>query len=240
MSETDVKRESQIARIRALMAKTIANGCTEAEAQTAAEAVDRLLEAYELNLDEITVKAQELIHVEIKAFKHAVLYSGTGVGNFTDCKYWVDGTKLTLNFLGLGVDPEIAEYLMLLFKRAIDREVATYSLMNPEFAILHGEDRDQAVWAFQVGMANRLGGRLGDLKGKRDFTAKSKGTDLVIVKQPLIDAGMAALGIVLRGGFNGPSVRNMKAYSAGKAAAENVNINAGVGRSNSAAGRIGR
>jgi hypothetical protein len=41
------------ARIKALADKTVANGCTEAEAMSAAEMVGRLLERYALNMDEI-------------------------------------------------------------------------------------------------------------------------------------------------------------------------------------------
>jgi Protein of unknown function (DUF2786) len=39
------------ARIKALTDKTVANGCTEAEAMSAAEMVRRLLERYALSMD---------------------------------------------------------------------------------------------------------------------------------------------------------------------------------------------
>ena len=43
------------ARIKALTEKTIANGCTEAEAMAAAEMVGRLLERYALSMDAIEI-----------------------------------------------------------------------------------------------------------------------------------------------------------------------------------------
>jgi hypothetical protein len=44
------------ARIKALTDKTVANGCTEAEAMSAAEMVGRLLERYALSMDEIEAR----------------------------------------------------------------------------------------------------------------------------------------------------------------------------------------
>ncbi len=44
------------ARIKALAEKTVANGCTKAEALSAAEMVGRLLEQYALSMDEIDVR----------------------------------------------------------------------------------------------------------------------------------------------------------------------------------------
>jgi hypothetical protein len=53
------------ARIKALTEKTIANGCTEAEAMAAAEMVGRLLERYALSMGDGCVPA---------------------IGRFCDCK----------------------------------------------------------------------------------------------------------------------------------------------------------
>ena len=45
-------RDAILARIRALLAKTVANGCTEAEAVAAAELAAKLLAKHNLTLDE--------------------------------------------------------------------------------------------------------------------------------------------------------------------------------------------
>jgi hypothetical protein len=44
------------ARIRALAEKTTSNGCTEAEALSAAEMVGRLLERYALTMEEVDLR----------------------------------------------------------------------------------------------------------------------------------------------------------------------------------------
>ena len=53
------------ARIKALTEKTVANGCTEAEAMSAAEMVGRLLERYALSMDEIEVRAARCVQAEV-------------------------------------------------------------------------------------------------------------------------------------------------------------------------------
>jgi hypothetical protein len=53
------------ARIKALTEKTIANGCTEAEAMAAAEMVGRLLERYALSMDAIEIRTARCIQVTV-------------------------------------------------------------------------------------------------------------------------------------------------------------------------------
>src|SRR5271163_3993437 len=125
MSDTTRQRDAMIARIRALMAKTVANGCTEHEAKAAAAAVDRLLEQYELTLDEISIQEQEVIRLDIAVAKHHVRFAAIEISRFTDCKCWVQQANVV--YLGLDLDTRIAEYLTLVFKRAIDREIVNYT-----------------------------------------------------------------------------------------------------------------
>ena len=53
------------ARIKALAEKTVSNGCTEAEAMAAAEIVGRLLERYALSMEEIDVRQERCVQVEV-------------------------------------------------------------------------------------------------------------------------------------------------------------------------------
>ena len=64
MSATDLDKLT--ARIQALRAKTIDNGCTEDEALTAAAKVAELLDRYDLSLSDVELRAepcQHLIHI---------------------------------------------------------------------------------------------------------------------------------------------------------------------------------
>jgi hypothetical protein len=53
------------ARIKALAEKTVSNGCTEAEAMAAADMVGRLLERYALSMEEIDVREERCVQVEV-------------------------------------------------------------------------------------------------------------------------------------------------------------------------------
>jgi hypothetical protein len=59
MSQTDELARVK-ARIKALTDRTVGNGCTEAEAMSAAEMVGRLLERYALSMDNPAVKSRPI------------------------------------------------------------------------------------------------------------------------------------------------------------------------------------
>ncbi|MDQ2762576.1 MAG: hypothetical protein M3Y22_03520 [Pseudomonadota bacterium] len=219
------------------MAKTIDNGCTEAEAAGAAAAVDRLLALYEIDLDEVTLKEQEIIRANVKIDGHPIQFAASMIARFTDCKVWLTaGTTLT--FFGFQVDTEIADYLTLVFRRAIDREIATVTLFNADYMGRKIGEQHSFRDSFGRGMAIRLGERLGELKSKRDFTQRTNGRDLVLIKMPLVEAAMRDAGIVLGGARGASKPRDTNAFHAGRAAANTVAINAGIAARAERGGRL--
>lgn len=234
------RRAHTLARIRALMQKTVKNGCTEAEAKSAAAAVDRLMASYEIDLDEITVKEQAVVQVIVaKAADHPVFHASVAIAKFTDCRYWINNGH-NLLFFGFQVDTEIAEYLTHLFKRSIDRDSTPFTMFNLEYAQADKSGQRQQLTSFQIGMATRLGERLGELKSKRDFTQKSSGRDLVAIKTPLIEQAFKDLGIEL--GYSGRSYggrsSHQGSFDAGRNAANKVQLNAGIAARATVGGRI--
>jgi hypothetical protein len=234
MDETaeDKKRKALLQRIRGLMAKTTANGCTEAEARAAASMVDKLVAEYEIDLTETLVGEQEVVQLDIELNHHPVRFAAPRIAEFTDCRVWYNATagRNDLCFLGFEIDTEIAEYLLLLFQRAMDREASQYSVFNPDFAMADRALRNSMLQSFNVGMATRLGDRLREMKSKRDFAQKERrGFDLVLAKKPIIDLAWASLGINLGNDKRGATYRHEGAYEAGQNAANKVSINPGVG-----------
>lgn len=231
-------RDAQLGRIRALMAKTVAAGCTEAEARAAAAAVDRLLSVYEISLDEVTVHEQKVVELIVPGIAdHDVKFSANQIGGFTDCIVWFYHGR-DIKVLGFQVDTEIAEYLLLLFKRAIDREAINFTVFNADYDAMDAVGRSNMMHSFRVGMASRLGDRLSELKSKRDMTRRSSGTDLVAIKMPIVQSAFDAMGIVLGAGKAGRSIRDTAAYNAGRTAADGVKLSAGIASRAAAAGRI--
>lgn len=242
MDETaeDKKRKALLQRIRGLMAKTTAAGCTEAEAQAAAALVDRLVAEYEIDLTETLVGEQEVVQLDIELNHHPVRFSASRIAEFCDCRVWYNAHegRNDLCFLGFEIDTEIAEYLLLLFQRAIDREASQFSVFNPDFAMADTVLRNTMLQSFNVGMATRLGDRLKEMKSKRDFSQKERGFDLVLAKKPIIDLAWASLGINLGKDKYGASTRHAGSYEAGQNAANKVAINPGVGGGAGNSGRI--
>jgi hypothetical protein len=221
-------REAQIARIRALMAKTVSNGCTEEEAKGAAAAVDRLLATYELSLDEINVREQPIEERGVPNTRHhLVINVARAISKFTDTRVWYVGSDLV--FFGFKIDTEIAEYLTFVFKRAIDSHSSAYTLFNPEYDRASASGRSEMLRSFGLGMADRLGERLFELKSKRDFHAtQTTGRSLVVLKQPIVKAAFDALGLTLGKRSQTRRPQDERAFHAGRADAESVQINHGV------------
>ena len=231
------ERESKLAQIRAMMARTVDNGCTEAEAKAAAAAVDRLLAKYEVDLDELTVKEQEIVRLDVTGRYHEVSGVALAIGGFTDCKVWSDGPNLV--YFGFKVDTEIAEYLTMIFRRAMDRDVDKFTMFNPDYNGAPRRAIKGAESSFKVGMGARLGERLNELKSKRDFTQRSSGRDLVLIKTPLVQDAFAALGLTLgRGRGHGYSVSDTGAFKAGRIAGDKVSIHQGIAGRAQTSGRI--
>jgi hypothetical protein len=222
------QRAAQLKRIRDLLAKTVENGCTEAEAKAAAAAVDRLLALYEIDLDEVAVREMDLVQITVPGGTHAVCTAALNIARFCDCKAWTTNKRTSIVYYGFQVDTEIAEYLTMLFMRAIDSEVSNFSAFNMEYNSLGKSGRNEMLHSFRQGMATRLGDRLKDLKSRRDFTQRGTGTDLVAIKMPLVEQGFNELGIHLGGAVRTRGARNADAYNAGKTAADGVAINQGI------------
>src|ERR1700733_1702422 len=104
------------ARIKALAEKTVSNGCTEAEAMAAAEMVGRLLERYALSMEEIDLREERCVQLNVPiGGKQRRPIDGcvTAIARFCDCKVWVarDGVTPSYVFFGFEADTALGGYL---------------------------------------------------------------------------------------------------------------------------------
>ena len=104
------------ARIKALAEKTVSNGCTEAEAMAAADMVGKLLERYALSMEEIDVREERCVRVEVPiGGKRRRPIDGcvTAIARFCDCKVWIarDLVVPSYVFFGFEADTTMAGYL---------------------------------------------------------------------------------------------------------------------------------
>ncbi len=239
MSQTDELSRVK-ARIKALTDKTVANGCTEAEAMSAAEMVGRLLERYALSMDEIEVRSARCVQVEVhlgSRRRRPIDGCVPAIARFCDCKVWLapagrpdpdDPYKpiagIRYIFFGFETDTSLAAYLFAVIDRAISNEISTFKRYNPR---LRAEKLRRATASFQHGLVARVATRLERMHDEREATVRAQratGTALMLVKQTVVDDAFAEtkIRLVTIQAINRPVVTS--AYRAGLMAGDRVNL----------------
>lgn len=228
-------RDALLARIKAISARTVDNGCTEAEAMAAAAMLAKLLSEHGMSMSDVQI-GEELCKTEYldtgRKAMHEVQYCANAVSAFTDCEAWISstpsGTK-AFAFFGLPGDVETACYLMSMLRGTMDREALAYLSRAKEVGAVGGR---RAAHAFLLGMASRVSKRLCDLKAaERATTTTTTGRDLVVVKGAVVAKQFAELNLRLRSNSRRSSARDAGAYHAGRAAGDRVSFNRAVGQS---------
>lgn len=217
------KREKIAAQIRALRAKTVDNGCTEAEAMAAAEMLARLLEKHNMTVDEAELREspfQEHREVHDDLVGARLWKIADGIAHMTGVRYWTGrvGDPPSISFFGFDHEVEIAVYLLEICQRAmtyeLDRTVAQNRLLTPVRA-------RRLTAAFLDGMADRLRQRLRALK-----PAEPVGTGLIVLRNELIEEAMPVKTQKSRP----KGSRDFEpSYDHGRRAADLVALNRGVG-----------
>ena len=242
MSQTDELSRVK-ARIKALTEKTIANGCTEAEAMAAAEMVGRLLERYALSMDAIEIRTARCVQVAVPLGgrrRRPIDGCVPAIARFCDCKVWL-AYAAPLNpmqqeaaaaasgkcyvFFGFETDTALATYLFAVIGRAARTETATFRKLNTR---LQGVRLRRASASFQHGMVARVSDRLDAMHRDRDATVRaqrSTGTDLIVAKNRVVEEAFGEIDIrLVRMAATGRRVI-ATAFRAGWAAGDRVNLN---------------
>ena len=197
----DTELERLIGRIQALRAKTVEQGCTEAEALAAAEKVGELLDRYGLSLGELELQQQacEGATVETGRKRRGPLDDCVpSIAHFCDCKTWSETARdgsLRYVFFGLPGDVAGARYLYDLVEMAFETEAAAFRA-GPTYGGLPSNLRRTATTSFGVGMARGISAKLETLRTQREAATRSaSGRDLVLAKAGVVDAEMGRLGL---------------------------------------------
>ncbi|HZC12376.1 MAG TPA: DUF2786 domain-containing protein, partial [Thermoleophilaceae bacterium] len=102
------------ARIRALAAKTVDRGCSEAEAMAAAAKVGELLDVYGLSMSEVELREEACVQRRFATpgpGRTALRWLLPALLRFCECRGWTDGRRDIVLF-GLEPDVQMAEYLL--------------------------------------------------------------------------------------------------------------------------------
>jgi len=222
-------------RIQALRAKTIANGCTEDEALSAAAKVAELLDRHDLSLSDVELKASlcERKVYETHRKKRIPLDDCIGaIAQFCDCRVWREKNaagEAAYVFFGLSADIEVAHYLAELIDGAVRAELGRFKT-SVDYGRFRHQERHLANASFALGMVASIADRLVAMKAGRDRVNERTGRGLVVLKTSVVDSEFDKLDLKLRTARSTSRMVSMAAYEAGGAAGATVAINPGVDR----------
>ena len=224
------ERDRLKARIAALLAKTVENGCTEGEALSAAAKVAELLDRHALSLSDVEIRESPCERVDFASRhrKRVPLDACIGaIAGFCDCRVWrekgVDGAVVHV-FFGLPEDAAAARDLAEMVDDAVRAELGRYKTSR-DYARFDTRDRHRVNASFVLGMVNGIADKLDALKAARDARHRGTGRDLAVVKTSAVDEAFAELGLVMVEGQGGPRrFIAQRAYDAGSAAGEALDV----------------
>jgi len=221
-------------RIQALRAKTIANGCTEDEALSAAAKVAELLDRHDLSFTDIELRAApcDRRSYETHRKKRIPLDDCIGaIAHFCDCRVWREKNaagESSYVFFGLRSDVEVAHYLAELIDGAVRAELGRFKTSADYLRFRH-QERHLANASFALGMVASIADKLTAMKAARDAVNHSTGRGLVVLKTAVVDAEFDKLDLKLRATRSSSRTVSMSAYEAGGAAGAALAINPGIG-----------
>ncbi len=223
-------RDRLKARIAALLAKTVQNGCTEGEALSAAAKVAELLDRHALSLTDVEIRESvcEGVAFTSRHRKRVPLDPCIGaIAAFCDCRVWrekgADGAVVHV-FFGLPEDAAAARDLAETVDGAVRAELGRYKTSR-DYARFDTRDRHMVNASFVLGMVGGIADKLDALKAARDARHRGTGRDLTIVKTSAVDEAFDRLGLVMVEGQGGPRRFIAEgAYAAGEAAGGSLEI----------------
>jgi hypothetical protein len=217
-------RDRLKARITALLAKTVQNGCTEGEALAAAAKVAELLDRHALTLTDVEIHDSPCERAAFTSHhkKRVPLDACIGaIAAFCDCRVWREkgaGGIVSHVFFGLPEDAAAARDLAETVDGAVRAELGRYKTSR-DYARFDTRDRHMVNASFVLGMVTGIADKLDAVKAARDAHHRGTGRDLAVVKASAVDEAFAKLGLVMVEGQGGPRRFIAEgAYDAGSAA----------------------
>jgi putative ubiquitin-RnfH superfamily antitoxin RatB of RatAB toxin-antitoxin module len=187
-----MKDQSEIKdRINDLRRKIPENGATEDEAMAALAMAARLMEKHGITeedletTDAVKDMRQGKHEYGIKTQHPCSKFCGGRIAQFCGVRSWHNRYFNTSNAFGYNGDVEMYEFLINLVHRSMDREWKTYLANNPKRP---GVSRHTEYWSHMMGMADRINTKIREMMAEREQTT---GTDLIVKKEAIVEAGMA-------------------------------------------------
>ena len=217
-------------RLQALRAKTLANGCTEEEALSAAAKVAELLDRHDLSISDLEIREEQCEQAVIETNRKQrspISNCVPAIAEFCDCKVWreKDGEgRVRYVFFGLRPSIEMARYVYDVIATAMQTAWERHS--RAQRFIRYATDEKGS---FLFGMAISIADKLTAMKAQRDAANQaSSGRDLVVVRHAIVEAELAKLNLNLRRGRASGKKVAAEAFEAGKSAGRSLEIHAAI------------
>ncbi len=221
-SAPNIPLEALKARIRALQARTTANGCTEAEAATAAAALVRLMERHGLSDADVST-SEEQVKITVRPDIRDDLVNA--IARVARCDVYMLRGRGVGRACYVGRHPwaECAVWLHGVVFGAVARAGRDFAASEGQRRWRTRRNRDKAREAFLTGFVLRLTRRLRDLVAETDeYRADMR------LATAAVD-GIPGISTKLAKGIQDPSPLFSGALKAGVAAADGVQLAWGVG-----------
>jgi Protein of unknown function (DUF2786) len=222
-----VEREGVLNKIRALLAKTMDAGCTEAEAMAALGKAQAMRDAYAVTEAELNLTKEEkaILRREPPGTKdpHRIKWSLSGaVAEFCNCQGWRERRAKGggLVFCGLPSDAQFATWLLDTLANFVQAEIVNFLIETQP----GNDERREAIRGFVLGCTERISQRLDELRKQSATSATSNTKALVVVKDAAIQAKLDELGIHLRSRSDSCAAWDSSSYAAGKAAGDHASF----------------
>jgi hypothetical protein len=208
------ERTKVVGRVKALLAKTLENGCTEAETMAAMEKAAEIMAAHDIAEGDLQQQLDE--HVVTRHTGNIDPYKVrwnlcSAVATFTHCREWRQRYDKTIVLCGLEGDTEFAEWLLGALGDFVLREIEGHLAERRR----NGLPCSRTVSAsFMYGMTGRISERLRELSAQ---WIPCTGNDVAVSPAARVEAFMKEAGIkvAMSSNYFAPS---QDCYAAGKAA----------------------
>jgi uncharacterized protein DUF2786 len=219
-------RNSVIEKIKALLAKTTANGATEAEMMSALDKASAMMDAYDISDAELQVAKDEaaMLHADPPDLKdpHKIKWRlSRGVSEFCGVQIYRSRRETGLKCIGMPSDVQFAMWLLDNLADFVFSELYAHLIgcLAPK------SERRIIIRSFTAACCDRITDRLLALVERSKAARTTNGRELVVIKNAAIKTFMKEQGIRLRmcSGYS-PSTVDAAAQAAGRAAGDRASF----------------
>ncbi|MCB1423189.1 MAG: DUF2786 domain-containing protein [Nitratireductor sp.] len=216
-------------KVRALLAKTTANGCTEEEALAAMSMARKLMDKYGVTQAELEAEAETFGTTSFAHRKWGTFSVedrlGYWVARYCDVKVWRNTNTGEWSAHGGELDREFFQWLLTSLSRFAEQHAEWWLTDQRRNGNAHYGWQDQK--SFVIGCVDRINERLKEEWRKRQSNLKTTdGKALVVLKMQLVEQSFhRQVGLKLRSSTRRENMRSSSGFHAGRATGDKASLN---------------